>query len=265
MEDLSEALGTSIAELLTGDLRENENRSGNMKKVHFYVCPICGNIIMSVGQGSFSCCGITLPEQEAEAGEEEHEIHLETVDHEYHITMEHSMDKKHYVSFVAYITSDSAEVVRLYPEQDMNPILENLSPERSIIKGSAVPYLTNQIWRYSLSFSIQDSVNIQFRRLIQSFRNIFAVLFALAYTLGKKIFNLSVDRAEVVLCPGCDLVIKFGRKPERNLFFLAVAHLNKDFRNLLRAERRDCRKERPEGWKPLPLFSLRQGLSFRVL
>ena len=45
IEDLAQALGTSITELLTGDLRENENPSGNMKKMHFYVCPICGNII----------------------------------------------------------------------------------------------------------------------------------------------------------------------------------------------------------------------------
>ena len=67
MEDLSKALGVSIAELLTGDLRENENTSANMKKMHFYVCPVCGNIITSVGRGSFSCCGITLPEQEPEA------------------------------------------------------------------------------------------------------------------------------------------------------------------------------------------------------
>lgn len=51
IEDLAGALGTSITELLTGDLRENENVSGNMKKMHFYVCPVCGNIITSLGWG----------------------------------------------------------------------------------------------------------------------------------------------------------------------------------------------------------------------
>ncbi len=54
IEDLAKALGTSITELLTGDLRKNENISGNMRKMHFYVCPICGNIITSVVQGVFS-------------------------------------------------------------------------------------------------------------------------------------------------------------------------------------------------------------------
>lgn len=120
IEELSKALGVSIAELLTGDLRENENTSGNMKKIHFYVCPVCGNIITSVGRGSFSCCGITLPEQEPEKCDENHRIFLETIDNEYHVSMKHPMNKKHYVSFAAYITSDNLEIVKLYPEQDIS-------------------------------------------------------------------------------------------------------------------------------------------------
>ena len=76
IEELAKALGVSIAELLTGDLRENENPSGNMKKILFYVCPICGNIITSVGQGTFSCCGVMLPPLEAEACEETHQIQV---------------------------------------------------------------------------------------------------------------------------------------------------------------------------------------------
>ena len=55
LEELSQALGISIGELLTGEYRENENRSGNMKKAEFYVCPVCGNVITSVGAGSYSC------------------------------------------------------------------------------------------------------------------------------------------------------------------------------------------------------------------
>ena len=63
IEELAKALGVSVAELLTGDLRENENQSANMRRMCFYVCPVCGNIITSVGHGSFSCCGLTLPEE----------------------------------------------------------------------------------------------------------------------------------------------------------------------------------------------------------
>ncbi|MGN0404910.1 MAG: helix-turn-helix domain-containing protein [Bariatricus sp.] len=120
IEDLARVLGVSVAELLTGDLRENENRSGNMQKLHFYVCPVCGNIITSVGSGSFTCCGILLPEQEAEQPDEEHRIQVETVENEYYITMIHPMKKEHYISFVAYVTADDAEVVKLYPEQEVS-------------------------------------------------------------------------------------------------------------------------------------------------
>lgn len=93
IEDLAKALRVSVSELLTSDLKINENISGNMKKVQFYVCPICGNIIMSVGEGLFSCCGIVLPKQETETMDEQHLISVETIDDEYSITMKHPMDK----------------------------------------------------------------------------------------------------------------------------------------------------------------------------
>ena len=120
IEDLAKALGTSVAELLTGELCENDNLSANIKKMNFYVCPVCGNIITSVGQGSFNCCGIMLPKQDAEKCDEEHLLHIETVDNEYSVTMEHSMDKSHYISFIAYVTSDTFNVVKLYPEQGIS-------------------------------------------------------------------------------------------------------------------------------------------------
>lgn len=91
-----------------------------MKKQHFYVCPVCGNIITAVGQGTFSCCGITLPEQEAETCDEAHAIRVETVDDEYSVIINHPMSKGHYISFIAYITSNASEIIKLYPEQDIS-------------------------------------------------------------------------------------------------------------------------------------------------
>ena len=106
LEDLSKSLGVSIAELLTGELKSNENMSGNMRKIVFYVCPVCGNVICSIGQGSYSCCGITLPvlEIEEESEDAEHEMKLECMDGEYYISFEHPMTKEHYFSFISYVT-----------------------------------------------------------------------------------------------------------------------------------------------------------------
>jgi DNA-binding XRE family transcriptional regulator/desulfoferrodoxin (superoxide reductase-like protein) len=120
IEELAKALRVSLSELLTGELKTNKNVSGNMKKIQFYVCPICGNVITAVGEGCFSCCGITLPKQESEPTDEAHTVFVETIDNEYSVTMQHPMSKEHYVSFTAYATSDSVEIVKLYPEQDIS-------------------------------------------------------------------------------------------------------------------------------------------------
>lgn len=118
LEDLSKSLGVSIAELLTGEVRANENISANMKKQAFYVCPVCGNVIQAIGQGTYSCCGITLPVLEVEEADKKHEMKLEIINHEYYVSFEHPMTKEHYISFIAYVTSDTTEMKKLYPEQN---------------------------------------------------------------------------------------------------------------------------------------------------
>lgn len=58
IEPLSKALNVSIIELISGEYVTNKNQSGNMLKSNFYVCPICGNIIHTMGKNVNSCCGI---------------------------------------------------------------------------------------------------------------------------------------------------------------------------------------------------------------
>lgn len=116
LEPLAGALGVSVAELLSGECVVNRNRSGNLNRMRFYVCPVCGNVIWSVGEGAFSCCGITLPPLEAEAAEGEHEIRLERVEDETLVTLDHPMTKTHFISFLAFVSSDRVQFVKLYPE-----------------------------------------------------------------------------------------------------------------------------------------------------
>ena len=118
IEPLAIALGVSVAELLSGDCVINSNRSANMQRTKFYVCPICGNVIHSIGEGAFSCCGITLPVQEAEEPDDNHVIQVERVENDYFVTIQHPMTKTHFISFFAYINWDRVQLVKLYPEQD---------------------------------------------------------------------------------------------------------------------------------------------------
>jgi desulfoferrodoxin (superoxide reductase-like protein) len=87
-----------------------------MLRGKFYVCPVCGNAIHSMGSAVVSCCGITLPPLEAETEDEAHAITVETVEDGHFVTIHHPMTKQHFISFVAYVTSDRIQMVKLYPE-----------------------------------------------------------------------------------------------------------------------------------------------------
>lgn len=123
VEDLSRELGVSVAELLTGDVRENANRAGNMLRSKFYVCPICGNVMHAMGEGSFSCCGTALLPQDAEdaAEDSEHAFKIERIEDDWFVTLDHPMTKDHFISFVAYVTMDGICMKKLYPEQMVQP------------------------------------------------------------------------------------------------------------------------------------------------
>jgi len=115
---LAESLGVSLSELFAGSKTINRNKSGNMQRSGFYVCPVCGNVIHAMGEASFSCCGITLPRLEPEAAEQEHSIHVETMDDEYYVTLKHPMTQEHHISFIAYLNWERLQLVKLYPEQE---------------------------------------------------------------------------------------------------------------------------------------------------
>ena len=116
LQPLAEALGISVIELFSGDLIRNRNRSANMEKTVFYVCPVCGNVIRSSGEAVVSCCGITLPPLEAEAPDGEHPVKIGIAEDEYYVSVDHPMTKDHYISFLAAVSGQRIQLVKLYPE-----------------------------------------------------------------------------------------------------------------------------------------------------
>ena len=116
IEPLSKALGVSVLEIMSGDTVINKNLSSNILFSKFYVCPVCGNVIHTTGATVISCCGITLPPLEAEEVDEEHSIAIEPIEDEKFITVHHPMTKNHFISFMAYVTSDKTQFIKLYPE-----------------------------------------------------------------------------------------------------------------------------------------------------
>ena len=116
LETLAKVLGVSVTELFTGNLVSNVNVSGNMMRSKFYVCPICGNIFHSMGEAVIQCHGILLTPCQPEESDENHKVFIERVEDEYYIQIEHDMTKLHYISFVAALSSDKIQMIKLYPE-----------------------------------------------------------------------------------------------------------------------------------------------------
>lgn len=116
LQPLAAALHTSVIELMNGEPIVNRNRSANLLRTSFYVCPVCGNVIHATGNAVFSCCGITLPALEAEPFDQEHQATIQPVEDEFFVSLPHPMTKDHYLSFLAWVTDDRIQFVKLYPE-----------------------------------------------------------------------------------------------------------------------------------------------------
>ena len=116
LQPLAQALGISVIELMNGQHITNKNISGNLLRGKFYVCPICGNVIHTLGDALVSCCGITLPALSAEETDDSHAVTIEKVEDEHFITVHHPMTKTHFISFIAFVTDSRLQLVKLYPE-----------------------------------------------------------------------------------------------------------------------------------------------------
>ena len=115
LEPLAAVFRVSVAELLSGKAVTNTNISANMRRSHFYICPVCGNILHSMGQAAVSCHGIALPPLEAEEPDASHTMTVEAVEDEYFVSVRHEMSRTHYISFLAAVSDDRLQLIRLYP------------------------------------------------------------------------------------------------------------------------------------------------------
>lgn len=113
--ELSAILGVDVAQMMEGELTPNRPDSGNINKIRFHVCPGCGNILVSTGSAGIVCCGRRVERLEPAA--ECPPATVEESDMEYYVTVDHPMEKDHYLAFAAYVKSDRVHLVRMYPEQ----------------------------------------------------------------------------------------------------------------------------------------------------
>ncbi len=116
LEPIAEAFRISVTELISGNTIHNENVAANMLKSNFYVCPVCGNVIHTMGEASIQCHGIHLNPLDVEEIDDKHRISIERIEDEYFVSINHSMTKEHYISIIAALSSDDIQLIKLYPE-----------------------------------------------------------------------------------------------------------------------------------------------------
>ena len=120
---ISDVFGADVRNLLMGNINKNEKENGNMKKLKFYVCEECGNIITSTSEATISCCGKNLAPLTPKAAEENEMLKIENIDGNLYISSDHPMTKEHYISFVAYTVDSTAMIFKQYPEWNLQVTL----------------------------------------------------------------------------------------------------------------------------------------------
>jgi len=116
LEPIAEVFSISLTELMSGNAITNKNTSANMLRSKFYVCPVCGNVVHSTGELMITCHGVQLMPEMAEPSDERHNILIEKIEDEYYVQIKHEMTKNHYISFIAALSSDGLQIIKLYPQ-----------------------------------------------------------------------------------------------------------------------------------------------------
>lgn len=122
LPELAEILNVDLEKLLSGDLNTNEILGGNMKRLKFYRCPTCGNIITAMTDTNISCCGKklqALQPQRPDPANEYEKLHVEIIEDDFFITSNHPMTREHSIAFLALLTEDCILLRKQYPEWDL--------------------------------------------------------------------------------------------------------------------------------------------------
>lgn len=116
LTELADIFGTDVQTLLAGKIDFNESEVGNMKKLKFYICGTCGNIITATSDANVTCCGNKLTALEPRKAEDGEKLNVESFDGELLVSSGHEMTKEHYISFVAYQNDSTVMMFKQYPE-----------------------------------------------------------------------------------------------------------------------------------------------------
>lgn len=94
------------------------------EKVVFHVCPQCGNVMVGWSKFEVECCKERLEVLDPVEPGPDGRLDVEKAEDEILVTSTLTQTKEDHVSFVALVQDDRWEIVRLYPEWDVNVYLK---------------------------------------------------------------------------------------------------------------------------------------------
>ncbi len=88
----------------------------DMTAIKFFVCPVCGNVVCGMGNVQLDCHGHHLEPHEAKSPKGRFEYRVEMVEDEYFVAVNHEMTKQDHIAFMAAVSPERIQLVRLFPE-----------------------------------------------------------------------------------------------------------------------------------------------------
>ena len=116
---LSDVFAVNVEDILKGESQQNSFANGNMKNTKYYICPVCGNLTLSTATVGINCCGRKLEVITPQKADETIKLVIEESDGDWYVTSDHPMEKDNYISFVAFVTGDSVQIYKQYPQWAM--------------------------------------------------------------------------------------------------------------------------------------------------
>ena len=117
-----------------------------MRRIKFYLCKECGNVLTETCVSDIFCCGEKLTYLKPQKIDKNHEIKVETIEEDFYIKFFHEMTKEHYINFLAYVSLDRFIFINLYPEQSGEVRLPKI-PKGKLYFGCNL----DGLWSHSLN------------------------------------------------------------------------------------------------------------------
>ena len=114
---IADIFDTTAERILNGNTEKNKYNGANPNRLQFLYCNNCGNLVTTTARIEGSCCGNKMTIlQKIKSDEIINDV--EVVEYEYFVTINSTMTKTDFVTFVAVKSFDKYLVIRLYPEQN---------------------------------------------------------------------------------------------------------------------------------------------------